>query len=445
MKRWPYAVGLGVLLLAACSGPGNTGRTVIGDLLAEQVPWVKGRAPVIEGGLVVIPDEPVYPPIATGKEDPGSRGYDCKEIEGLEFSQVWFDDFEADPAYPDAIGVAEAWASHDDSSEGAFRVPGEANWYPDLIGRHGAAWGLPAERVDGAPSCNGEENEWALHYRAGRFNRFGGGMGHPVAEVNPCPPDTGNGTPDDMLCPPQPEEGDTEDAAGIPLEPEGGGAYDQPHVFWNVSGFDGIAFWARRGPEGQGSLNVGIFDRYTSDDLARQNETYCRRLRSCRTRCVNRQECSPVNPGDEDTLYRCFDPVEGLPQGLEDSLLNELFPPCGETACTFPETYPDADFEGKECQPYTFQAHETGEFCFDPGDLPPPESGERCGDHYGKFVNLTLDWKFYKIPFSELRQQGHGKPSPEMDLTTISNLLFVTSHGWADFYLDNVSFYRETK
>ncbi len=445
MRRWPYALGLGAVLLAACSGPGNSGRIVIGDLLAMQVPWVKGRAPVVEAGSVVIPNEPIYPPIATGMEDPGSTGYDCEAQEGLEFSSVWFEDFEAEELYPNSVGVAAAWASHDDSSEGAFRVPGEANWYPGLLGRHGAAWGLPAERVENAPRCHGEKNEWVLHYRAGRFNRFGGGMGHPMAELVPCPTDTGNGTPDDGLCPPQPQPGDVVDAAGLPLTAPDGKPYAQVHSFWDVSGFDGIAFWARRGPEGQNSFSVGIFDKYTSDDLARQNEKYCRRLRECRTQCVNREPCSPVNPGDADTVYRCFDPEVGLPQGIEDSLLNELYPACGSTACTFPETYPDPDFEGKECQPYTFQAHETGEFCFDPGDLPPPENGERCGDGYGKDVQLTLDWKFYKVPFRELRQYGHGKVSPEMDLTTISNVIFVTSKGWVDFYLDNVTFYREAK
>jgi hypothetical protein len=30
-----------------------------------------------------------------------------------------------------------------------------------------------------------------------------------------------------------------------------------------------------------------------------------------------------------------------------------------------------------------------------------------------------------------------------MDLNTVSNMIFVVQQGWADFYLDNVTFYRE--
>ena len=56
---------------------------------------------------------------------------------------------------------------------------------------------------------------------------------------------------------------------------------------------------------------------------------------------------------------------------------------------------------------------------------------------------MSPDWQLFKVPFSELRQQGFGKVSPFMDLTTISNVSFVAQKGWADFYLDNVTLYRE--
>jgi hypothetical protein len=438
-------VCLGVFaVVLGCSGPGNTGRTRIPDELAEAVPWVDGRPPVRdESGEVVIPDEPVYPDIATGAKDPGSDEADCRPLKGLEFSSVWYLTFEADESLPDAVGVAEAWTAHDDDSEGSFRVPGELNWYPGLRGRHNAPWGLPAQEVDDAPRCKGIENRWALHFKGGRYNRFGAGIGHPFALLNPCPVADDADSPDARLCPPAPGPMDTTDAAGIPLKNDDGMPYAQPHAFWDVSGFDGIAFWGRRGPEGEGSLTMVIDDKHTSDDLARENETYCRRQVPCRTTCRNRQPCSPVDPDDEASLHRCFDPDEGpIPVTLDEALVDELYPRCGDTACSFPTSYPDRDHEGQVCQPYTFDVHLSGEYCFGAHEEP-ADADTRCGDGYARTVTLGTDWKFYKVPFSELRQQGFGKISPYMDLTTVSNLTFVVPAGWADFYLDNITFYRE--
>jgi hypothetical protein len=438
---------LGLLVCAVvpgCSGSANTGRERIPDALAEQVPWVDGRPPVRdESGQVVVPEEPVYPDIATGQSDPGSAEADCSPLRGLAFSTVWYLTFEADDSLDDAVGVAAAWAGHDDDSEGAFRVPGEVNWYAGLRGRHNAPWGMPAQKVDDAPRCGGVANDWALHFRGGRFNQFGAGIGHPLALLDPCPRVDDAASPDARLCPPRPGPADTEDAAGIPLKAPDGTPYAQVHGFWDISGFDGIAFWARRGPEGQGSLTLVIQDKYTSDDLARENETYCRRQVACRTTCANRQPCSPVDPADDASLHRCFDPDEGpIPVTLDEALVDELYPRCGESACTFPVTYPDRDHEGEVCQPYTFDTHLSGEYCFAENEEP-PDADTRCGDGYARTVTLSTDWKFFKVPFHELRQQGFGKISPSMDLTTVSNVTFVVPAGWADFYLDNITFYRE--
>jgi hypothetical protein len=446
-SKYPRAPRVWLALCATmvgCSGSANTGRERIPDALAEDVPWVRGRPPLRDSaGQVVVPDEPVFPDIATGKEDPGSSRADCRPLRGLEFSKVWFDTFEADDAFPDAVGVAAAYAAHDDDSEGAFRTPGEVNWYPGMLGRHGAPWGLPADEIDDGPSCDGEENRWALHFKGGRFNRFGAGIGHPLALLEPCPMPAGDGGPDDRLCPPRPAATDTEDAAGIPLKAKDGRPYAQAHVYWDVSGFDGLAFWARRGPEGQGSLTVVLDDKHTSDDLARENETYCRRQVPCTTFCRNRQPCSPVDPDDEATLHRCFDPDEGpIPLTLDEAFVDEVYPRCGQSACTFPVSYPDRDHEGQACRPYTFDVHLSGEYCFAEGEEP-PDADERCGDGFARTVTLSTDWKFFKVPFHELRQQGFGKIAPRLDLTTVSNLTFVVPAGWADFYLDNITFYRE--
>jgi hypothetical protein len=435
-------LGLASLLgFSACSGEGNTGRTEIGDALAAAVPWVKGRPPVISpDGTVLVPREPVYPPIATGKEDPGSGPYTCDALAGLEFStDHWYETFEADRLTPSAFGVAERWSTYDDSSDGVFRVPGEITLYEGLAGRHSAAWGLPAERVEGAPSCNGERNDWVLHFRGGRFNRFGGGMGHPLAQVCEL-------NPAHELCARTVEEGASVDNAGFPLGPAGGGNYNPPtHSFVDISQYDGISFWARRGPESEAYIGVVVFDKYTSDDLNRQNQTYCRRLKECRTQCLNREPCSETGETSNagNAIYRCYDPEKVDLTYVPPLLLEEVFPRCGASACTFVSTYPDPEFEGKACRPYTFQTNESAEFCWDEGDPPPPETSQRCGDGYGYQLNITKDWKFYKIPFSEMRQYGHGKVSPRFDLTTVSGIAVVTAKGWMDLYLDNVSFYRE--
>src|SRR5690606_33685290 len=149
---------------------------------------------------------------------------------------------------------------------------------------------------------------------------------------------------------------------------------------------------------------------------------------------------------NEDSLHRCFDPDIGIPANVTDpAMLDEVYPRCGPSACTFRTEYPDPEFEGKACQPYTFPTHETGEYCFDDDDPPPPEADERCGDGYGYPLIFTTDWQFYKVPFSEMRQFGHGKVAPEFDLTTIADIAFVTAKGWVDIYLDDMSFYREVK
>src|SRR5690606_13935456 len=234
--------------------------------------------------------------------------------------------------------------------DGVFRVPGEISLYEGLAQRHSAVWGLPAERVEGAPSCNGERNSWVLHFRGGRFNRFGGGMGHPLNQM--C-----NLNAKHELCAQIEEDGATFDNAGFPVEPLVGDSYNPlTHEVVDVSDYDGISCWARRGPESEAYVGVVVFDKYTSDDLNRQNQTYCRRLKECRTQCVNREPCSETSEMSSggSPIYRCYDPDKLDLVSVPPLLLEEVFPRCGPSACTFVSTYPDPEFEGKSCRPYTF-------------------------------------------------------------------------------------------
>lgn len=429
-----------------CSGPGNTGRREIPDELATAVPWVKGRLPLVnDEGRVVMPDLPEYPSIARGEADPGSRPYDCRDQEGLILSKAWFESFEPPGTSIADWGEAKAWSSFDDATDGSFRMPVEKNWFSGLSERAAAPWGLPARQVDGAPSCDGEDNEWVLHWRGGPFLRFGAGLSHPLLEPTPCP--VSDLPLDEGLC------WDGEEPPGIPDETWQTGQA-QLHGAWDVSAYDGVAFWARRGPESQGAFQFIIHDKYTSDDMNRQNETFCRRTKVCRTQCVSGAPCTEV-AGPTGPQQRCWDPELGdFPTqtstgvsmsgvGAQTALGDELFPLCGADACLGAADFPDPDFDGKSCQPFTFQAHETGEYCYDDGDPPPPDSADRCADGYSGFFNTSTDWQFYKLRFSDMRQSGFGKPSPEMDLTSVTSIAIVSSKGWVDLYLDNITFYKE--
>src|SRR5688572_7713030 len=84
--RWSFARGgaclsvAGLLcgLVAGCSSPGNTGRREISKELLAQVPWLNGAEALRdENGAVLLPAEPIYPPIGSNRPDPGSGPVDC--------------------------------------------------------------------------------------------------------------------------------------------------------------------------------------------------------------------------------------------------------------------------------------------------------------------------------------------------------------------------------
>jgi hypothetical protein len=439
------AVGVG-----ACGGPGNTGRSVPDPSLVREVPWLNGVLPALDsGGAAVIPQTPVYPPIGLGLADPGSLGVDCQPLAGLEFSSGWFDTFETlDPNDPSATGVASGWSSYDDLTQYSFHVPGDATWYPGLKGTFAAPWGMPADRVAG-PSCDGKPNSWALRFRGGLFRKWGGGMSHaltdPLGRYRLSPTDTCD--PGIDFCPPPIAASATVDTAGLPVKAASGDDYKQSHDFLDVSGYEGVAFWARRGPEGQDHVFLILTDKFTSSRLARENQTFCRRVRECHTTCLSEAPCSPDNPASPNPVFRCFDPAQGpLPTIAVDSLLDLMYPRCGPSACTSPATYLDPDFDGKACRPYTFPAaDESGEYCWNENDPPPPSRDDRCQDGWQTTIQLSPDWKFYAIPFTELGQVGFGKRAPYMDLKSIDTIAFGSTMGWADLYIDNVTFYRHKK
>ena len=186
-------------------------------------------------------------------------------------------------------------------------------------------------------------------------------------------------------------------------------------------------------------------DKHTSDALNRIHQSFCRRIKTCRPVCQNGGPCSPVNPDAPNPIYRCFDPATGPApsSSSEPALVEEVFPLCGPSACTGLGHYPDPDFDGLECKPYEFNGSQAGHYCY--GDVPPPPDEERCGDAWVAPVRLSTDWKLYVIPFTEFRQVGFAKRAPFLDLHSIYSIALQFPVGFADVYVDNVSFYRRRR
>ncbi|HEX3697843.1 MAG TPA: hypothetical protein VH374_20890 [Polyangia bacterium] len=447
--RW-LAVAAIALSGGACEGPGNTGQPMPDPLLVQQVPWLNGVLPALaKDGTYIGPQMAVYPAIASGMPDLGSQRTDCTQLGNYTFSAGWMETFELTGTIPNETGVASGWSSYDDLTKDSFHVPGDATWYPALMGTIAALWGMPAEQTPG-PSCDNKPNDWVMHFRGGLFRKWGGGVSHaftdPVGRFRPSPMDMCPATAD--FCPAPLPENATVDSAGLPTKAANGAELAQSHDFFDVASYDGVAFWARRGPEGSDQLQVILTDKFTSSRLARENQKYCRRIRECHTKCLSGAPCSPtVDPTSPTPIYRCFDPAQGpLPLVAIDSELDLMYPRCGVSACTSPTTYIDPDFDGKDCRPYSFPAaDESGEYCWNEGDTPPPSRDDRCQDGWTTVIQLSPDWKFYALPFSQFSQVGFGKRAQYMDLKSLDTIAFGTNLGWADSFFDNVTFYRVKK
>jgi hypothetical protein len=447
------------LLVAACAGKGNTGRNEVDPALQAAVPWLNGYPPALDATKsAVVPAAPVYPPIGPNTPDPGSRvvfdtdehrAQACKPLAGIELSS-WHHDFEPVREVPGSgnlagtIGVAQFFSAYDDKTDGSWHVPGDASWYSDVAGGRGTIppppssssmtplppWGLAADAIPNGPSCDGTANNWALHIRGGRFNYYGGGAEHPFG----------------LDCTLGGQLGDVCDHQ---VDVVGDGRAD---LAIDASAYDGIAFWARRGPDGASGLMINLQNKYTSDRLARTDGVtgkpgvgYCKRIKQCIPTCADGASCVPMQllNGDPVDMHRCVpegaDPKQAI---MEPALQQLLFPPCGQSTCVPPGYDPDLDYDDTQCKPYNFTGLEENNYCF--GDTPPPAADERCGDGYVSNISLSTDWQFYKLPFDRFQQVGFAKKVPATDKLskTLYSIAFLFSVGYADFYVDNLSFYR---
>ena len=476
-------------LVAACGGTGNTGQSPPSDYTVHQIPWTNGAVPQGDAqGTLFTSSLPTYLPIGQDLPDLGSLPVDCNLATAPYEFAPWVATMEpeqyAEEAGGDAsqyTGIAIRWAGADDMTRGSWRSPGFTTWYPGLaLLLNASVWGTPAQSVDdpgeahlrapfpkaGLPSCLGKN---VIHMRGSNFRYYGGNVAHILAgdnyaSTNHCPEGS-------SLCAPVTPPGALTDSAGFPTAPtkndDGSGTYKLPalHTYWDVSAYEGVSFWARRGPDSFGTLLVTMNEKHTSDDQNRQNETFCRRMFACHSQCQNYQPCQEstilgdLKVDGSGAPMRCYDfkkadregrtvpgasNAGGTTMGSGDDLLDALYPRCGPK-CTFRTTYPDIDLEGKDCRPYTFTSGESAEYCYNESDPPPPSREERCGDGFTSMVQVSGDWKLYTIPFSGMRQGGYGKHAPYFDLKSVYSITLGWGSGNVDFYIDNVSFYRTKK
>jgi len=122
---------------------------------------------------------------------------------------------------------------------------------------------------------------------------------------------------------------------------------------FDASAFDGIAFWARRGPLGRNALRVEVSERHTEQKYDKGD---------------GKPICDPVTTED-DTSRGC--------------------------------------------------------------------------DKFGGYAVTSDDWRLFLLPFAELRQAGWGLQAPFLDIWGLMSLSFRFDAGNWDFWLDDVSFYRQ--
>ncbi len=89
-----------------------------------------------------------------------------------------------------------------------------------------------------------------------------------------------------------------------------------------------------------------------------------------------------------------------------------------------------------------------GEFVDEEGNLycnpnyTDDSTAEGC-DRFGGFVTVSADWKFFTVPFEEMRQAGWGVSAPYFDVAGLLSLTFLFPAGTWDIWIDDVAFYKQ--
>jgi hypothetical protein len=382
--------------------------------------------------------------------DPGPRLVECAKAEAaFDFlmPKLWTFDEQAAPGTAEPL--ARGMYSYTDNSTTikTFTQPSQT----DPNKRVTKTW---EPRTATLPRCSDRPNDknQAIHIQGGPFLSWGGGVG-----------------------------------IGLKNYPNVVGSVPVDAAMMDVSEWEGVSFWARRGPDSQAGFRVLVGDKYTDDDISYlmyhadpSTPRFCERVRECK--CLNHKACAPVPldragggtgditnrdiPTDCAPVKEHLRPDEqemtfcGTPEVISGaeaagSAGGSQCNTCEQTRCderwpAFPDdvaspTAPagtDSQFYGKKCTPYTMRSGISSSWCFDPATERPAETTEQCGDHWTRVVNLSNEWQFYTVPFSAMQQQGWAQRSGTLDLTSVSVVRFTWDGGWIDFWIDDVSFYR---
>jgi hypothetical protein len=316
----------------------------------------------------------------------------------------------------------------------------------------------------------------ALHVRGGPFREWGGGIGVRLDNLAVTAARKLRGS---CTIPP-PEEPDPSapafcpefdpfvaDAPGVYLppangQPEGMQTFNAQNYYAmqvDLREWDGISFWARRGPDSQAGFRIGLGDRNLDDDASMLATAggianpRCQRSKECD--CRNHRPC---NQGPDGGFY-CWDPKLDSHPDDQWNPWNHDPARCRDTQCNDPyaayEAIPDLPFITADrddrysviatatCNTYTFRNDITRDNCFDKNGSPPPEGFQKCGDPWFAPVRLSTDWGFYRIPFTELRQEGYGKEFPALERAAVTMVRVTWTVGWVDYWIDDVRFYRK--
>ena len=464
------ALALGVAALCACVPTAN-----VSDLpdAATALPCYGTTCVLNPGGAAVTPAPQVH----------------CEAAQqGLEFANQFIVLDNEDPS-----GIAQYFYQYVDGTAGLFPT----GYEPPVI----------AQTIcDTDTSVN-----HVLHESGGPFTGWGGGLGIGLAHLNSmpdgisnalcsnpvpsvvCPPTGGYSTSTPCYCP-------STESPPPPAPPEPPALRSAiATAALDVSQWDGISFWARRGPNGQPLMRVLVGDKFTDDDISYLEYSGDNTPGHSQPRlCERKGECSCLFQDTTCDWYSANDPTYGSlvtadttsslpPQLLPMSAANPLglsdgggayycgppgsHPPpastggpgtngnyCGRSLCDQPyPAYPtsaDPEWVGRACTPYTYRNGTEADLCYNPpgsvdgqgkpvpADPLPAESDEQCGDHFTFPVHLSEDWQFFAIPFAQMSQQGWAKQAPYFDLTSASVVRFTWDAGYVDYYLDNVRFYR---
>jgi hypothetical protein len=367
------------------------------------------------------------------KPDPGSKAVDVVKAEtGYQFAWLW----DLVPMGDGGEGKAFATFTYDDNTS-KFVLPIRT---PSTTGYGQGGW-----EPTGDPVPAGQGPAWAARFKGGPFTEYGGGFGMSLRTISNTV-DPLVSTKRDM----NPSIQLLEQTPSAEFPDPSAGAYD-------LSTWEGVAIWVRRGPDGQSTMRLGITERNSAEDLNSsaivdyggnkppgiEEGKYCKRWRYCG--CSAGTPCTLV-PGSADD-YRCYDPAFGPPVTTDpDYQIN--YPHCGTSRCKDKNAStitpdPDPLFMDKSCSLAVQSDGHSDSFCYDPGKDPtPPAKRQRCNNPFSRPITVSTDWQLIKVPFSELRQADEAKVSDEMDLRSVKQFVVTYGGGWIDFWVANVGFYR---